>query len=94
MGQKSGSLRALTENWLMPDFGMMVNFYLSGTNWLLVLLKAKRQNKNDSWGNFTSWTVFLFKDFCHSAFLDGGRAAFSCNVVEMSSSRQVFPANP
>ena len=37
---------------------------------------------------------FLFKDFCHSVFLDGGRAAFSCNVVEMSSSPQDFPANP
>ena len=37
---------------------------------------------------------FLFKDFCHSVFLDGGRAAFSCNVFEMSSSLQDFPANP
>ncbi len=37
---------------------------------------------------------FLFKDFCHSPFLDGGRAAFHYNVVEMSSSHQAFPANP
>ena len=50
--------------WGNAKFG---DFWLSGTNWLLThvlaLLKLKRQNKNDSWGSFTSWTVFYLEPF-------------------------------